>query len=426
MYACLTCTPEARSDPKKRAGVCLACSYSCHEGHEMVELYTKRDFRCDCGTMKILAVKCRLDTVKLEQNDANKYNQNFSGVYCFCHRPYPDPEDPIDDEMIQCVVCEDWYHCRHLQATVPNLNEFSEMICGTCMTENSFLHNYTDLSVVADDAEDDVESANVTIDDVASANVTAVDVDIADTSVVAQIDSDEKLKENKPDEKEEENITDEQIPQKDDDKVDEQLTDEINQCIMDIIEINKSNGESTSDETSNNVVPSDSPPAKRQKLNDASDTSIPKPTVIVATSSAASQDTSTQVVCKKPSCGKAKLKGATFWRHDWRYKLCDCLDCVAMMKELKVEFLLDQEDTVLCYQEKGLAKGKQPAICDQRIQAALSNLGRTQQIDVIMGYNNLKDKLGEFLSAFVTSQQVVTVEDVNRFFRMMKDKHNAA
>lgn len=89
LYACLTCTPEARNDATKRAGVCLACSYSCHDGHDMVELYTKRNFRCDCGTAKILAVKCKLDAMKLDQNDKNSYNQNFSGVYCTCHRPYP-------------------------------------------------------------------------------------------------------------------------------------------------------------------------------------------------------------------------------------------------------------------------------------------------------------------------------------------------
>lgn len=32
--------------------VSQACSYSCHENHELIELYTKRDFRCDCGNDK--------------------------------------------------------------------------------------------------------------------------------------------------------------------------------------------------------------------------------------------------------------------------------------------------------------------------------------------------------------------------------------
>lgn len=38
LYACNTCTPKG-GEP---AGVCLACSYKCHEGHDLFELYTKR------------------------------------------------------------------------------------------------------------------------------------------------------------------------------------------------------------------------------------------------------------------------------------------------------------------------------------------------------------------------------------------------
>ncbi|XP_051954221.1 putative E3 ubiquitin-protein ligase UBR7 isoform X1 [Xyrauchen texanus] len=37
LYACNTCTPMG-GEP---AGVCLACSYKCHEGHDLFELYTK-------------------------------------------------------------------------------------------------------------------------------------------------------------------------------------------------------------------------------------------------------------------------------------------------------------------------------------------------------------------------------------------------
>lgn len=112
LYACLTCVPESKTDASKRAGVCLACSYNCHDGHDLLELYTKRAFRCDCGTSKILAIRCKLDSNKMDDNDANVYNQNFSGLYCTCHRPYPDPDDSIADEMIQCILCEDWLHSR--------------------------------------------------------------------------------------------------------------------------------------------------------------------------------------------------------------------------------------------------------------------------------------------------------------------------
>lgn len=44
-------------------------------------------------------------------NIENKYNQNFYGVYCTCARPYPDPEGDEDD-MLQCIICEDWYHLK--------------------------------------------------------------------------------------------------------------------------------------------------------------------------------------------------------------------------------------------------------------------------------------------------------------------------
>ena len=36
-----------------------------------------------------------------------RYNQNFNGDYCICHRPYPDPEDKVEDEMIQVIFQDD-------------------------------------------------------------------------------------------------------------------------------------------------------------------------------------------------------------------------------------------------------------------------------------------------------------------------------
>lgn len=50
--------------------------------------------------------------MKDSANAENQYNHNFDGVYCTCERPYPDPEDTVNDEMLQCVICEDWYHSR--------------------------------------------------------------------------------------------------------------------------------------------------------------------------------------------------------------------------------------------------------------------------------------------------------------------------
>lgn len=138
LYACSTCTPKG----VEAAGVCLACSYKCHEGHDLFELYTKRNFRCDCGNKKFTELQCKLHPDKDEVNNLNKYSHNFYGVYCTCGRPYPDPDDQVEDEMIQCVVCEDWLHGRHLGCVVPDCVELQEMICESCMNKNPFLWTY--------------------------------------------------------------------------------------------------------------------------------------------------------------------------------------------------------------------------------------------------------------------------------------------
>ena len=102
---------------------------------------------------------CKLEPSKSKKNEDNAYNQNFRGVYCICHRPYPDPEDPVPDEMIQCVVCEDWFHGRHLGRAeedckadggelvapgfkVPGDSAYAEMVCVGCVKRHPFLMAY--------------------------------------------------------------------------------------------------------------------------------------------------------------------------------------------------------------------------------------------------------------------------------------------
>lgn len=136
LYSCNTC----RKNDNEPAGICLACSYACHEGHELYELYTKRNFRCDCGNVKMLHNPCVLCTNKDSVNLKNQYNHNFLGKYCYCDRPFPDPEN--EDEMFQCIVCEDWFHGLHLNSSLPENDDFAEMICGKCMEKLNFLWFY--------------------------------------------------------------------------------------------------------------------------------------------------------------------------------------------------------------------------------------------------------------------------------------------
>ena len=105
VYACLTCTPQGE------AGVCYSCSIRCHGSHNVVELFQKRNFVCDCGNRKFRE-PCTLLSVKEPTNPSNTYNHNYVGRYCRCDTFY-DPEKE-ESTMHQCALCEDWFHARCL------------------------------------------------------------------------------------------------------------------------------------------------------------------------------------------------------------------------------------------------------------------------------------------------------------------------
>jgi E3 ubiquitin-protein ligase UBR7 len=107
VHLCITCN-EIR-------GLCGACSVSCHPDHQQIELFPKREFRCDCPT-RALAHPCALngaptatgDAKKYDINELNKYNQNYKdgGRFCRCHSLYDAEKEK--ETMVQCLACEDW------------------------------------------------------------------------------------------------------------------------------------------------------------------------------------------------------------------------------------------------------------------------------------------------------------------------------
>ncbi|CCF52007.1 hypothetical protein NDA11_000808 [Ustilago hordei] len=137
VYACKTCGG---------GGVCAGCSVSCHAEHELVELFNKRKFRCDCGTPNLYrqrepnsASRCTRLTEELiypkdakpctlrqpgfdPQNDANAYNHNFEGGFCYCQRGKRYDPEKEDETMFQCIVCEEWLHegCTSLRPVSGN------------------------------------------------------------------------------------------------------------------------------------------------------------------------------------------------------------------------------------------------------------------------------------------------------------------
>lgn len=146
VFSCLTCNPppENPADPYEAAGICYACSVQCHGEHTLVEIFTKRNFTCDCGTTRLPAkspctlrlnptTKARGDVHSEEPSANNKYNQNFRNRFCSCECYY----DPFQQKgtMFQCLGLgthdaggcgEDWYHPGCIVGLGPNWFEKME------------------------------------------------------------------------------------------------------------------------------------------------------------------------------------------------------------------------------------------------------------------------------------------------------------
>lgn len=292
-----------------------------------------------------------------------------------------------------------------MNAKVPDPNAFDEMICDACTLKNDFLNNYGGYCVkpISDEA-------NTTGDTSGELDVTAD----GDKSVTVGVDTEKK---------------------------DASLNAEIDQCIQDIIEINKNNVQTDSSTVTTNAgtgaaaatankttkrsssAHDDIPPAaKKAKLDEGASTSSGSTSNGGGSSTSTSNDEDSKT-CRKPTTILNKFTGATFWLIEWRTKLCRCTTCLEMYKKNDVEFLLDDEDTVHAYQEKGRAKAAEnPVSLQDETMRAMSGLDRVQQIEAALAYNKLKTKLTEFLTSFVSNEQVVTAKDVDTFFQTMDKK----
>lgn len=266
------------------------------------------------------------------------------------------------------------FHSRHLNPKIPDSNAFDEMICNSCTLKNDFLNYYSGYCIPIND------DTNASINNSDDLDVTTDTDKDANNSVVKETST--------PD-------------------TEKKVNAEIDQCIQDIIEINKSNVQSensTSKRSADNDTTHNIPISKKAKLDEGA--------------------SSSSDICRKPPIALTKLTGASFWPLEWRTKLCKCSICLDMYKKNNVEFLLDEEDTVDAYQQKGKAKAENrtTSVQDETMRA-ISGMDHVTQIEAILAYNKLKKKLTDFLTTFVSTEQVITAKDVDSFFQ--NEKTNA-
>lgn len=178
IYSCRTCAQRTG----KPVGVCEPCMMQCHTDHDVIECGLKRLFRCDCVTVhqtsssslssssssslsssvsssssstrsiqstlpihSCCAQPPIVPTEGLPCTLTNRYtNSTFDGKYCSCQQTYKS----LEDTMIQCTVCDEWYHVEHLPGDYynPALVTEATLICATCVMNKPYFNVFTDIS----------------------------------------------------------------------------------------------------------------------------------------------------------------------------------------------------------------------------------------------------------------------------------------
>ncbi|KAL0581428.1 hypothetical protein V5O48_000582 [Marasmius crinis-equi] len=343
--------------------------------------FPKRNFRCDCPTDGT-AYSCSLHKNLEPSNTDNVYGQNFQGLFCRCKRPYDAATER--ETMIQCLVCEDWFHesCCNLrerpssreQTPEQTLQEegndddrseasssglpppllkaadYDAFVCFSCVSEISILQRYAGtpgcLMVVRDDP---TEPWRV----MPSQKSGLADVEIMEPS------------------------------------------------------------ESTSGGQKRPISPS-SPPeqeAKRQRLSPSGSGNpclVPTPHPLSARIYAQ---------MKENASNTTPGTGDLFFTEGFRDRFCRCPACLPCLEAHRC--LLEEEET---YEppndpDSGLS-------LEELGMRALSRIPRDRAIDGIHAFNAMREDLVQFLRPFAQDGTVVSESDVKTFFDNLRDKQN--
>ncbi|KAI0389174.1 hypothetical protein F5Y17DRAFT_142286 [Xylariaceae sp. FL0594] len=432
VYACLTCNPPPSNadEPFDAAGICYACSVQCHGEHELVEIFQKRNFTCDCGTTRFkpdqpctLRLNPETNTrgnVHSEQPDPNnKYNQNFRNLFCSCSVNYnPDEQKGT---MYQCLGLgthetggcgEDWYHPGCLVGQGPRWFEK--------LPKREPVKNTTS-STLAPISEDPTREGNGDEQTQGAEEETVDD------------DDDVPLPEG--------------FPAEDD------FTHFLcYKCVEAYSWIKRYAGTpgflpavffkqpfdgeeaSEADESLSN---------KKRKLEADSDEVEDEPTKRVKTEPGIEGDGDAPQVKDEvkedepeaPQKAECKLTSlpptpegvlSIFAKEDFRDHLCHCASCFPNLRPHPQ--LLEQEEEYEpplsdSASENGSTLGSGSLY--ERGESALRNVDRVRAIEGVMAYNSLKEKLKPFFQQFAESGKAIGAEDIKQYFEKLRGDDKA-
>lgn len=275
--------------------------------------------------------------------------------------------------MWQCIICEDWYHTKHLNAEdLPT--KFDEMICGQCVEKLDFVHHYKSFDHDDDKPTSSLTASEQRVGDRKTQDLASGEQDeLHKTSDKADLNSESKtqLRSSMREDQNkiplcESDTNDSQVENKDPDFEKASSSNNCNsECVLERLKMD---------------------PEKSK-----SDSSITKRPI--------------------------------FWSDcDWRSKLCRCQRCLEMYKIKECEYLLDDKDTVQYYEAQGKALAKNHESPFERGMSALNRMNRAAVVEALHGYDELKANLSDYLRKFADTKKVVREEDIHEFFQQLKSK----
>ncbi|KAI5474663.1 E3 ubiquitin-protein ligase UBR7 [Pseudohyphozyma bogoriensis] len=384
---------------------------------QAVELFTRRDFKCDCGTERMGAgSKCSLSGRDDERrNGGNKYSKNFQGVFCICGVPY-DPHTETD-AMYQCLVCEDWLHHTCLfgshsdaQTSPLGTDDFDLLICASCVTSDSRLRPLLDRWA-------GVEGKGVMVigeDDVVKGRAAVMDSDgEVDGGVKEEVVKAEGKEGVKKEENDEEGVKGKAKEEEKDDDVAATTGGE------------KRRADVAS--TSSTVEP----PAKKLKSDVpahssshvGSDSSFDSSASTAATSASTHAHSQACIAPPVPRKGESVLdqlqrNGArmnVYLEEGWIERWCRCSSCITAFTPFS--YFLEEEDIYEPPVDTDAGKSTMELGME-----AFERLPRTQAINGAIAFTELSSRLREYLRPKAEAGETVTKGDVERFFEMEKER----
>lgn len=449
LYSCLTCSPPD-SLSFQPAAVCYSCSIACHGEHTLVELFSRRNFTCDCGTTRIpdeCPCTLRIDPatgmkgpVRGEKaNENNAYNQNCKNRFCGCGEVYDAHQEK--GTMFQCLGLaqekdggcgEDWWHpgCivglgrekwaarqprketeangnndseeAPLPPGFPREDDFDAFICYKCADANPWIKQYAGTagflpavyyqppSVQNGQSESAPSSSSATsgtkLESSTSSSATAA---LPKVEMPATAASTSSLKKR--------TATDADLDNNEDDtgscvsiKTPKISTDETDNTIT-----------SASISTATTTTTTTKPPAYHTTL---------------------------------PSAPPHPSHLSLFLLSDFRTHLCRCPTCYPLLSQHR--HLLEEEDlyepplsssSASSHSAAGAPGGSttQRSLLDRGEAALVSTVDRVRAIEGVMVYNHLRDKVKDFLQPFAESGQAVGAEDVKAYFERLRGDESA-